>query len=122
MNANNHWIELNTRAGAGLEVALLWRRSDGAVAVSVYDSRHNESHAVTVPSASAADAFWHPFAYLSALHSARLPELRPKRPVSVSDLDVDELWISELAAETLARLSEFLGSPDGGENQHDQGV
>ena len=55
--------ELARRAGDGLDVALLWRRSAGTVTVSVADHRTGDSFELLVPGDQALDAFNHPFAY-----------------------------------------------------------
>ena len=55
--------ELNYREGDGLEVTLVWYPADDAIAVKVLDTRTGERFEITVDSASAGDAFNHPFAY-----------------------------------------------------------
>jgi hypothetical protein len=55
--------ELDYREGDGLEVTLVWYPADDAIAVKVLDTRTGERFEITVDSASARDAFNHPFAY-----------------------------------------------------------
>ena len=57
-------IELARRTGDGLEVQLLWHRSDERLTVLVNDFRNDVSFAIAARSGSEAlDAFRHPFAY-----------------------------------------------------------
>ena len=55
--------ELARRTGDGLDVALLWRRSDGKLTVSVADRKTGDFFELLVPGDRALDAFNHPFAY-----------------------------------------------------------
>ena len=63
------WRELDTRHTDGIDVALYWRESDGAVMLEVEDSRHPEESftCASVAAESAAYAFAHPFAYLAEI-------------------------------------------------------
>jgi hypothetical protein len=55
--------ELARRNGDGLDVALLWRRSDGKLTVSVTDSKSQDWFELLVTGERALDAFYHPYAY-----------------------------------------------------------
>jgi hypothetical protein len=55
--------ELDYRAGAGLEVSLLWYDSSKRITVRVLDSRTGDRFEFRVRSEDAAAAFRHPFAY-----------------------------------------------------------
>jgi hypothetical protein len=60
-------IELAQRTGDGLEVQLLWHRSDERLTVLVNDFRNDVSFAIAARNGSEAlDAFRHPFAYATA--------------------------------------------------------
>jgi hypothetical protein len=56
-------LELDYRAGDGLEVWLLWAAADDRLFVLVNDARMDESFEVDVDHAEALDAFRHPYAY-----------------------------------------------------------
>jgi hypothetical protein len=59
--------ELAHRAGDGIEVLLLWDRSDGRLTVVVDDVRTGGSFEVVARDGrQALDAFYHPFAYAAA--------------------------------------------------------
>jgi hypothetical protein len=70
--------ELDYRAGAGLEVSLLWYGSANRITVRVLDSRSGDRFEFRVRSEDAVDAFRHPFAYApKAVKSAlALPDSR----------------------------------------------
>ncbi len=55
--------ELAYRVSDGIEVWLLWMRSDNSLRVLVVDGRINDSFEFPVTSDVAIDAFNHPFAY-----------------------------------------------------------
>jgi hypothetical protein len=55
--------ELDARAAEGIEVRLFWYPATDTVAVSVFDSTHEESFELVVDAEEALDAFHHPFAY-----------------------------------------------------------
>jgi hypothetical protein len=61
--AINDWKELASRAGDGLEIALLWSKSADRVRVTVSDSRFEERFDLDVANTDALAAFHHPFAY-----------------------------------------------------------
>jgi hypothetical protein len=56
-------LELDHRAGDGLEVWLLWRSATDRLFVLVHDARLDEFFEVDVDHAEALDAFRHPYAY-----------------------------------------------------------
>jgi len=55
--------ELAHRANDGLEVALVWSRADGHLAVIVSDLRAGDSFELAARPENALDVFHHPFAY-----------------------------------------------------------
>ena len=55
--------ELAQRRNDGLEITLLWARTDDSVQVSVMNERTGRTVAFPVDRAKALDAFYHPFAY-----------------------------------------------------------
>jgi hypothetical protein len=57
------FAELNTRQGSGLTVALEGERGTGAIQIVIQDARDAQVVVFGVPSATAADAFRHPFRY-----------------------------------------------------------
>jgi hypothetical protein len=57
--------ELAQRNGGGLDVSLYWDPRDDALTVIVQDTREGARFEIPVESASALDAFEHPFAYLA---------------------------------------------------------
>ena len=59
------FIQLATRKGDGLTVSLEWDRDTGATRIVVDDVRNAGVHVVGIPGANAADAFRHPFRYVS---------------------------------------------------------
>ena len=59
--------ELAHRAGDGLDVLLLWDRSDGRLKVVVEDLRNGASFELVLGDGrEALDAYYHPFAYAAA--------------------------------------------------------
>jgi hypothetical protein len=59
--------ELDSRAGDGIVVRLLWREHDGVVLVAVADGRTQESFAIEVREGeSTLEVFRHPFAYAAS--------------------------------------------------------
>ena len=59
--------ELDSRAGDGLEVRLLWRPHDDAVLVAVADSRSGETFTIEVREGEQPrHVFHHPFAYAAS--------------------------------------------------------
>lgn len=63
IEAKPEWRELDSRSVDGLEVALIWRASDGAVCLEVADYKQHSFTCVAVDAPDAAYAFKHPFAY-----------------------------------------------------------
>ena len=57
------WRELAIRESDGLEVSLLWSKSEGRVKVAVVDERLHETFEFDVAGTDALAAFIHPFAY-----------------------------------------------------------
>jgi hypothetical protein len=55
--------ELAYRRGAGIEVTLLWHRTNGELTVSVTDAASGASFELPVAPAEALTAFHHPYAY-----------------------------------------------------------
>ena len=56
--------ELDHRVNDGIDVRLLWRRSDNRALVAVSDARRGEAFTIEVgASQRALDVFLHPFAY-----------------------------------------------------------
>lgn len=58
--------ELAHRSNEGLDVWLLWRRTDDRVSVVVHDSTTDTWFELEVDRDAALDAFQHPFAYAAA--------------------------------------------------------
>jgi hypothetical protein len=56
-------LELDHRAGDGLQVWLLWTASKNRLFLLVHDAKLDESFEVDVDGAEALDAFRHPYAY-----------------------------------------------------------
>jgi hypothetical protein len=56
-------VELATRSGDGLEVALLWNRRSGSLWVDVLHGSTGESFRVAALPANALEVYYHPFAY-----------------------------------------------------------
>jgi len=66
MTANttrDHTTELAVRDSDGLNVVLFWHPRNGAVTISVADSRTGDRFQLAVEQEHALDAFYHPFAY-----------------------------------------------------------
>jgi hypothetical protein len=59
----NRFQELDYRESNGIQVSLLWNRSDNSVSVAVFDVRSDETFEIAVAADFALDAFHHPFAY-----------------------------------------------------------
>ena len=60
------WVELAKRAANGLEVVLLWNRSNNRVKVAVSDERLCHHLDFEVARADALTAFYHPVAHAAA--------------------------------------------------------
>jgi len=73
MSAFSHLVELNSRTDAGIEVTLLWDRNSGEVFIAVCDLRQDSESVIAVAPENAADAFQHPFAYLTAQQGNSYP-------------------------------------------------
>ena len=71
MPATTTRTELAQRQNDGIEVSLLWTRSDGSITVAVRHLATEESFELAVDPALALDAFYHPFAFAAR----RQPEL-----------------------------------------------
>lgn len=58
--------ELDRRVAGGVEITLLWNRSDNSVIVSIRNAARGKSLQFTADPHRARDAFSHPFAYAIA--------------------------------------------------------
>jgi hypothetical protein len=58
--------ELASRASGGIEVALYWSPFDNSTTVEVWDAASEETIVFAVPPERALEAFYHPFAQLTA--------------------------------------------------------
>jgi hypothetical protein len=56
-------VDIATRSGGGIEVALIWNRDEESLIVFAYDAMTSEEFAIAVTGAEAADVYQHPFAY-----------------------------------------------------------
>jgi hypothetical protein len=56
-------MELDTRAGDGIDVRLFWHPATDTVCLSVFDTSHEQAFELLIDPADALDAFNHPFAY-----------------------------------------------------------
>jgi hypothetical protein len=65
--------ELARRASGGIEVALYWSPLDNSTTVEVWDTASEETVVFAVPSERALEAFYHPFAQLSASFDELVP-------------------------------------------------
>ena len=63
-------VELATRSGDGLEVALNWSRRSGRVWVNVLHLATGESMTIQADPSKALDAYYHPFAYCALAEAA----------------------------------------------------
>jgi hypothetical protein len=107
MDARDSWVELAVESSDEWSVTLYWRASDEATAINLVDQRRGKSAFALVPGECALDALRHPCGYLRARSGAAELESGP--------VDVDELWLSELAASMIAGLVELLArQPDAG--------
>ena len=111
MRETSEWVELAERETAGRRVTLYWRPRDGSTCIELVDSGRSRSSFAEVPSECALDAFHRPLFYLRAARDT---------VVADATTDVDQLWLSELAAELIAELSEMLARrPADGGSQRD---
>jgi hypothetical protein len=56
-------VDIATRHGGGIEVALIWNRRDETLVVFAYDAMTKEEVAIPVTGDEAAEVYRHPFAY-----------------------------------------------------------
>jgi hypothetical protein len=63
MQQSTTYTELAHRAGDGVAVSLLWRRSDNRLRVAVADARTGEGFELDAHPENALDVFYHPFAH-----------------------------------------------------------
>jgi hypothetical protein len=64
--------ELDYREADGIEVSLLWSRTDDSLSLLVFDGKLGESLEIKVDRHHALDAFRHPYAY-AALQGRETP-------------------------------------------------
>jgi hypothetical protein len=57
------FAELDYRESDGIEVSLLWNRSDDSLSVYVSDIRTNDTFELPVTAAHAREVFLHPYAH-----------------------------------------------------------
>ena len=58
--------ELARRVSGGIDVALYWNPLDDSTTVEIYDAASEETIVFAVPAERALEAFYHPFAQLTA--------------------------------------------------------
>jgi hypothetical protein len=56
-------VDLASRRGGGIEVALIWNRKDSSLVVFAHDDRTDEDVAIPVSADEATEVYRHPFAY-----------------------------------------------------------
>jgi hypothetical protein len=56
--------ELAHRTGTGIEVSLLWRRSDNNLTLQLTEVENSVVFELSIAPEDALDAFYHPYAYL----------------------------------------------------------
>jgi hypothetical protein len=56
-------VDIATRSGGGIEVALIWDRDGESLVVFAYDVLTSEEVAIPVSSEEASEVYRHPFAY-----------------------------------------------------------
>ena len=56
-------VDIATRSGGGIEVALIWNRDEGSLVVFAYDATTSEEVAIAVTDDEATEVYQHPFAY-----------------------------------------------------------
>ena len=67
-------VDLASRRGGGIEVALIWDRRKQTLVVFAHDDQTNEEVAIAVSGAEATEVYRHPFAYAHrSLSGANLP-------------------------------------------------
>lgn len=58
-------VDLATRRGGGIEVALIWDRTPETLVVFAHDGQTDEEVAIPVSGDEASEVYRHPFAYAS---------------------------------------------------------
>lgn len=66
-------VDLATRQGGGIEVALIWDRDKRTLVVFAHDNRTDEDVAIPVTGDEASEVYRHPFAYAHRSLSQSLP-------------------------------------------------
>ena len=66
-------VDLATRRGGGIEVALIWDRDERTLVVFAHDDRTDEDVAIPVSGDEASEVYRHPFAYAHRSLAQRLP-------------------------------------------------
>lgn len=56
-------VDIATRRAGGIEVVLIWNRTEQTLVVFAHDGRTNEEIAIPVSREEAAEIYRHPFAY-----------------------------------------------------------
>jgi len=56
-------VDLASRRAGGIEVALIWNRTDSSLVVFAHDDRTDEDVAIPVTADEATEVYRHPFAY-----------------------------------------------------------
>ena len=59
----DNFVDIATRHGGGIEVALIWNREDESLVVFAFDAQTSEEVLIAVTGEEAADVYRHPFAY-----------------------------------------------------------
>jgi hypothetical protein len=65
-------VDLATREAGGIEVALIWNRSERSLVVFAHDHRTDEEVAIPVSGDEATEVYRHPFAYAHRSLGTRL--------------------------------------------------
>lgn len=65
--------ELNNRNNDGISVSLLWNSDSGETFIEIEDARNESVDTFPIAPENAADAFQHPYAYLSACRCVNHP-------------------------------------------------
>jgi len=65
--------ELARRVSGGIDVALYWSPLDDSTTVEIYDAASEETIVFSVPPGRALEAFYHPFAQLTAPFDELVP-------------------------------------------------
>jgi hypothetical protein len=66
-------VDLVSRRGGGIEVALIWDRSRQTLVVFAHDNRTDEDVAIPVNGDEASEVYRHPFAYAHRSQTQSLP-------------------------------------------------